>query len=96
MTTSGRGGAAEEKHFLGCTRGFEELFQDDMTHECDSAFSRIDRLYSNQHAAETIDREIRVAALEWRRDLSNHRPVFACRRTPDRSTAGLGPLSADA
>ncbi|MDA8582658.1 reverse transcriptase domain-containing protein, partial [bacterium] len=95
MGPSGRNGTAEEQHFLGCMGGFEELFQGKMTHECDSAFSRIDRLYSNQHAVEVIDREVRVAALEWRRDLSNHRPVFASRRLPDRSGAGLKPITAD-
>lgn len=95
MVNSGRGGVAEEKHFLSCMSGFEELFQEEMTHECDSAFSRIDRIYSNQHAAETIDRELRAAALEWRRDLSNHRPVFASRRLPDKSNAGLKPITTD-
>ena len=53
-----------------------------MTHSGSTAFSRIDRFYSNQHVAEQIDRELQAVALEWRPDLSAHRPIFVDRRLP--------------
>ena len=95
MASTGRNGIAEEKHFRGCLDGFEEMFQEAMTYEGGTTFSRIDRIYTNQHAVETIDREMYAAAMEWRLDLPTHRPVYACRRLPDKSSAGFKPISPD-
>ena len=58
------------------------------THQSSSARSRLDRIYCNQHVVEQFDRELRVTALDWRKDLSNHRAVGFSRKTPDKAASG--------
>ena len=51
---------------------------------CDTALarSRLDRIYSNQHLTDQLDRWHGCSALQWVRHLSAHRPVSFTRRTP--------------
>eukprot|EP00959_Pyramimonas_sp_CCMP1952_P307674 6439858-Pyramimonas_sp.AAC.1 len=53
-----------------------------MTFASSSAWSRLDRLYCNQHVAEQLDRDIKAVALEWKPHLSDHRAVLFSRRLP--------------
>ena len=51
-----------------------ELYQPQHTYADAAATSRIDRVYTNQHVVEQLDRHIFVAPLEFTR-LSQHRPL---------------------
>ena len=81
---SGRRDGGEEGHFQNAVaerHGLFELYQEAHTHMSASARSRLDRLYSNYHASEQLDRRLQVTALEWRHDLSTHRAVLASLRS---------------
>ncbi|CAK0805666.1 unnamed protein product, partial [Prorocentrum cordatum] len=43
-----------------------------------------DRVYMNRDVTDQIDRQLRAAALEWRPQLSAHRPVLVSRTAPQR------------
>ena len=84
---SGRRDSSEEAHFqsiLATKFGFHEMFQGEPTHASSNSRARLDRIYTNQHVAEQLDRHLRVSALEWRSDLSHHRAVFFSRSSPQR------------
>ena len=73
----------EEEAFarcLGLKFGFCELEQEHCTHENALARSRLDRIYTNQHLTEQLDRHYFCVALEWKRGLSAHRPISFGRR----------------
>ena len=70
-----------------------ELFQPEVTHASAQARSRLDRIYSNQHAADQLDRRIQGAALEWVPHLSAHRAVAASRRRAQFVPEGQRPIS---
>ena len=63
------------------------MFQGEHTHASSNSRARLDRVYTNQHVAEQIDRHLRVSALEWRPDLSHHRAIFLSRSSPQRLLA---------
>ena len=84
-TASGQRDTSEERQWQAWISNlfqFAELFQVEMTHASASARSRLDRIYTNQHTAEQLDRRIQCAALEWPQDLSAHRAVIASRSAP--------------
>ena len=65
MDTSGSRDAGEERHFnsvVSRTNGLHEMHQPDMTRMSARSRARLDRVYSNQHAIEQLDRQINV----WR------------------------------
>ena len=61
-----------------------ELCQANMTHSSATSRSRFDRLYTNQHTSEQLDRKLTAVTLEWVPNLSNHRAVFFSRTRPHR------------
>jgi hypothetical protein len=63
-----------------------ELEQEHCTHENAFARSRLDRVYTNQHLSEQLDRHSSCAVLDWVSGLSAHRPISFSRRR-----AGLPP-----
>jgi exonuclease III len=70
--------ATEERRFCRILRdpfGFCELEQEEYTHDSARGRSRLDRIYSNHHLTDQLDRRIGCAALAWVRQLSAHRPV---------------------
>ena len=85
MNSTGSRNGSDERHFqrtIAQKHGLVELIQPEMTHTCATAYSRLDRIYLNQHLSEQIDRELQSVALEWRPELSNHRAVLVARRLP--------------
>ena len=96
-TLSGQRDASEERHWLTCIMKpfhFMELSQGEMTHNSASARSRLDRIYTNQHTADQLDRRIQCAALEWVPQLSAHRAVTASRCSPQQSDPDTRPIPA--
>lgn len=88
--STGRRDAHEERHFqsvLGTPFGLVELYQPAPTHASASARSRLDRMYMNHDMSDQLDRHFKAVALEWRPDLSAHRPVLASRSLPQRLPA---------
>ena len=63
-----------------------------MTCDTGTARSRIDRIYSNHHIADQLDRTWAITPLPWCRDLSDHRPISFCRRGSQRADGALRPL----
>ena len=61
--------------------GFVEFEQDHYTCHAKGAYSRLDRVYQNQHLSAQLDRVCKSTALEWCEDLSAHRPVGTYRYT---------------
>ena len=91
LETSGARNRGEERRFektVATPHGLHEQYQNDFTHQSSSAWSRLDRIYCNQHVVEQLDRELRVTALDWREDLSNHRAVGFSRKIPDEAASG--------
>ena len=87
--------AAEEQAFqevIARPFGFTELAQDVMTCNTGTARSRIDRVYSNHHAADQLDRAWAATALPWCASLSDHRPISFSRRLPARDLDRAAPL----
>ena len=75
----------EEAHFqavLGARFQLNEMRQPDMTFANSLSRSRLDRVYSNHHIAEQIDRRIHATAMEWKTQVSDHRAVLFTRRAP--------------
>ena len=84
-TSSGQRDTSEEQHrqaWISKPFQLAELSQVEMTHASATARSRLDRIYTNQHTAEQLDRRIQCAALEWVQQLSMHRAVIAPRSSP--------------
>ena len=84
---TGKRNKSEERHFQHCIGGphqLQEMFQPEHTHASASALPRLDRIYSNFHSADLLDRHVRAAALEWKPTLSAHRAVYFCRQAPHR------------
>ena len=73
----------EQDHFhqqFQVDRGFQELAQEEFTHDSERGESRLDRVYSNHPMADQLDRDWGCAALQWVKQLSNHRPVSFYRK----------------
>ncbi len=96
MDATGSRNDMDERHFQAtmCQKhGLVELHQPEMTHSGSVSLSRLDRFYLNHHLSEQIDRELQAVALEWRRDISDHRAVFVARRLPAELDASARPIS---
>jgi len=68
----------EERHWervVAEPTGLVELKQEEPTFESAKCLSRIDRVYTNQHLVEQLDRNIACAALHDDKNASDHRPV---------------------
>ena len=63
----------EDKHLM-------EVHQPHATHDSSIARSRLDRLYTSQHACDQFDMDLGCATGEWNKKLSNHRPLVFFRR----------------
>ena len=61
-------------------RQFEELSQDDFTHENGTARSRTDRAYCNQHLSEQLERHIECSVMPFPLTLSAHQPLCFAKR----------------
>ena len=72
-----------------------ELEQPIYTHTNTTAHSRIDRIYSNHHVADQLDRTFAISALA-RTNLSTHRPITFSRKTKPKNNANdnQGPFPA--
>ena len=84
VATGGRD-QREEAHFqavLGARFQLNEMRQPEMTFANSSPRSRLDRIYSNHHLAEQIDRHIHATAMEWKMHISDHRAVLFTLRAP--------------
>ena len=70
-----------------------ELHQEGMTCNNGLARSRIDRVYTNHHVVEQLDRVHVASTLSWCPELSAHRPVSFSRRCPQpQCSAGSKPI----
>ena len=69
------------------------MFQPELTHASDAARSRLDRIYSNHHNSEQLDRQFKAVALEWKHSVSNHRAVLFSRQRPQKLIVDDKPLS---
>ena len=99
MEVSGARDRGEEWHFRKTVltpHGLHELYQADFTHRSGLAWSRLDRIYCNQHVTEQLDRDIRVTAMEWRPELTNHRAVGFSKCIPDKRQSSAVGVSAAA
>ena len=77
----------EDNHFknhISIPHDLHEMFQSEPTHASASTRSRLDRIYCNQHVSEQLDRHLKVAALEWKVEVSNHRAVLFSRMLPQK------------
>ena len=89
MAASEQRDAAEEKHFcdhVAKPRGLRDMHQNGMTFRSSVSSAKLDRIYCNQHITEQLDRSISCTTLEWRTELSDHRPVIFSRRLPHRTS----------
>ncbi|CAK0909089.1 unnamed protein product, partial [Prorocentrum cordatum] len=87
--------AAEQREAMATLwspAGLYEVRQDEPTHECAHAWSRLDRCYWNADRAGQQDRHMSCTALEWVPHLSAHRAIAFGRRTPARRDAGAAPI----
>ena len=64
-----------------------ELQQEEYTHDSALGRSRLDRVYSNHHLSDQLDRRIGCVALNWVPWLSAHRPVGFFRQTRSKDKA---------
>ena len=75
----------EAKHFddtLWSTFHLHELHQPHETHENGRAYSRLDRIYSNHHVLDQLDRIYTCYTLPRNRTLSDHNAICFGRATP--------------
>ena len=99
MEAAGQVNEAEEKHFqrtLAEPFQLHELSQEDWTRKSGLAYSKLDRLYSNNHRVEQIGRSWRALALDWKSHLSHHRAVGCRKSLPCKSGGAPRGVSADA
>ena len=66
--------------------GFAEWRQEHYTCDIKSGRSRIDRAYCNQHVCFQLNKSCSVAALDWAKHLSSHRPISFERRSAEGRT----------
>ena len=71
---------------------FHELHQDEFTHSSERGESRLDRVYSNHHLMDQLDRDWGCAALAWAKPMSDHRPISMFRRARPSGMDGDKPL----
>ena len=70
--------------------GLHELEQEFHTWEGGRSLARLDRVYTNWHTCDQLDRSIECAAASWPHNLSDHRPIlFARRATCHKSSSKL-------
>ena len=62
------------------------------THDSCLARSRLDRVYIAQHEAEQLDSQLGCSPLEWRKDLSHHRPVLFFKKRNQHGSARMNAL----
>ena len=86
----------EFNKLLGGPFHLHEIHQPSFTCDSARARSRIDRIYSNHHACDQLDRSYSCNVLLWT-DLSQHRPLSFNRVSPNRTrkktTFPTGPLN---
>ena len=78
--------------------GLFELQQEEFTRRGGTSFSRLDRVYTNIHVADQLDRILICDAMPWCPHLSDHRPVrFARTRSSRKHSASknLAPWTID-
>ena len=63
---------------------FQEVFQPLHTHEDGLTRSRLDRIYINHHAVDTLHKECKAWTRNFQLELSHHRPVLFTRRAKER------------
>ena len=93
---SGRHDMDEEqawKSLVADPWGLHELEQNNFTHSSALGQSRLDRVYSNHHLADQLDRHVCCAALEWVPDLSAHRAVTFSRSIPESKAGSVRSIS---
>ena len=66
---------AQWRKVLELPFGFHDLYQPEPTYASPDSRSRIDRIYSNQHDTEFLDKTFTCTALHWNPALSRHRPL---------------------
>ena len=88
---SGHRDLAEAQHWrpaLQATPGLREIWQPAATHDGPISRARLDRAYSTGHIADQLDRIVGATVLEWRKDLSHHRPLAFSRISPPSKASG--------
>jgi hypothetical protein len=73
--------------------GLGEIFQPHHTHEDGLTRSRLDRIYVNHHATDTLHKECKAWAKPFRLELSHHRPVCFTRRSKQAASNMAGTKS---
>ena len=92
---SGDRDLAEAQHWRDCFAGdsrLREIWQPAATHDGPISRARLDRVYSTGHVADQLDRMVGATVLEWRQDLSHHRPLAFSRIAPPRKESGDRPI----
>ena len=74
--------------------GVYEWAQPQYTHKNAGFYSRIDRMYCNQHVSYQLDRHSSCCMLEGDWELSHHRPISFYRRTPPPKSRDKRPITA--
>jgi len=77
---------------LGKPHSLHELQQPLYTCDMSDSRSRLDRVYTNHHTTDQLDRHFTCTALLWT-PLSTHRPVSFARATPKRDPTASKPLA---
>ena len=78
--------SASWRSLLEIPFGIHDLYQPEPTYASPNSRARLDRIHSNQHQVEYLDKSCSCTALQWRPELSRHRPLsFRKCLAPDRS-----------
>ena len=93
--STGDSDAAEARHWRRLFSDealFYEIWQMDATHDGPKSRLRLDRVYTNQHLCEQLDRLSFATALEWCPRLPRHRPLAFGRPTQPPRPASDAPV----
>ena len=95
MRATGAGDREDEQHFqrflaspFSLVEAHQPLFTHKVVTQHGTSMGRLDRIYTNQHVLEQLDRQIRTSALPWQHSLSAHRAITFSRKIPDKRTDG--------
>ncbi|CAK0871611.1 unnamed protein product [Prorocentrum cordatum] len=91
----GDGDLRDEQAFqehLATPHGLRDMFQAHFTCDSSRARSRLDRVYTNVHLVDQLDRHCSSAALQWCKNPSWHRPLAFSRRRSARRLGCASPL----
>jgi len=95
MRATGAGDREDEQHFqrflaspFSLVEAHQPLFTHKVVTQHGTSMGRLDRIYTNQHVLEQLDRQIRTSALPWQHSLSAHRAISFSRKIPDKRTDG--------